>query len=142
VPQCQIHDIEMTYRPPGISKKSGKPYSASYRCGFQGCPSIEWIPDSPPPQTVAAPPSRIVGPQSRDRMIYAQTAIKAACELCTEEAAMKRLAMEFFAAFERVEKGQSLHFMPISPPAQAMSVRPTPAQFDGQNYPEDKDINF
>lgn len=35
--QCPIHQIEFKFVPPGVSKKTGKPYQGFYVCPMDGC---------------------------------------------------------------------------------------------------------
>lgn len=37
VPTCPVHNIVMKLHPAGVSKKTGKPYSAFWSCPVEGC---------------------------------------------------------------------------------------------------------
>lgn len=37
VPMCPVHNIVMKLHPAGVSKKTGKPYSAFWSCPVEGC---------------------------------------------------------------------------------------------------------
>lgn len=83
---CEVCGRERVFQPGGTSRKTGKPYNASYRCSTPQCTGqVVWLSKQygatpgPPERPVAAPRGP-VGPDVRDRTIAAQTCVKAACE--------------------------------------------------------------
>lgn len=44
-PACPTHDLEWTLQPGGVSKRTGKPYNAFWKCPERGCDAKpEWKP--------------------------------------------------------------------------------------------------
>ena len=99
-PICPIHQAELKIVPGGVSRKTGKPYSAFYTCQIRECTYKH--PEAPPVDGSGG--NRSV---SKDNSIIRQVAFKGAIDLLVAGKIQLNQVGVYTNSFEKVIHGQA-----------------------------------
>lgn len=134
--QCQIHNQEFVLKPAGVSKRTGKPYSAFYACPTFGCTQRPPKPESfypPKAATNYAPKER-----NWDREAYEKCCSIWAAQLQVEAAIEQIKNGDYWNLFQAIRADGEKRFATGMDKARAIFAKPVEEAGDEAPWPTEE----